>query len=57
MAHLTEMCHYAILFGLSDFSVKDITHSQRRVFCFQTIRRRSFGANVTVFRTVPFAVG
>ncbi len=28
VAHLTEMCHFAILFGLSDFSVKDITHLQ-----------------------------
>ncbi len=26
VAHLTEMCHYAILFGFCDFSVKGITH-------------------------------
>ncbi len=26
VTHLAEMCHYAILFGFSDFSVKGITH-------------------------------
>ncbi len=26
MARLTEMCHFTILFGFCDFSVKGITH-------------------------------